>query len=47
MQSRLIAYLIERVTNVWLRIKRENGKSLMEQAANVEWVMPDENEIKV
>jgi hypothetical protein len=47
MQSRLIAYLIERVTNVWLRIKRENGKSLMEQAANVEWVMPDESEIKV
>ena len=45
--ARVMGFLIERVTGVWLRIKRENGKSLLEQAMEIDWFMPKEEDIKV
>ena len=38
--SRIIGYLLERSTNVWLRIKRENGKSLLEESYFLKWTAP-------
>ena len=46
-QSRLIAFLIERGTNVWLREKRDDGTRILDHAAEVQWFMPNEKEIKV
>lgn len=39
--ARVLGFLIERITGVWLRIKRENGKSLIEEAGELQWFMPD------
>ena len=47
MQSRLISYLTERSWNVWMREKRDDGTSLLDHAAEIQWFMPNEKDIKV
>lgn len=48
MQARLLSFGVERIsTNTWLREKREDGTCILDHAAQVEWFMPNENEIKV
>ena len=48
MQARLLSFGIERIcTNTWLREKRDDGTCILDHAAQVQWFMPNENEIKV
>ena len=46
-QTRFTAYVLERYLSIWLRIKRENGKSLLEQAGTIPWFMPDPKQIEI
>lgn len=46
MQSRILSYGMERYgTNTWIRKKREDGTKILDKAAEIQWIMPDNKDI--